>query len=74
MEAAKEKYLEAWRADKLILRGEAWRQVEDLKAYCDAAEARHPLDRNPETAEWVAWARSYIERVRSTSGGSADAG
>ena len=63
MEAAKEKYLEAWRADKLIKRGETWRQVEDLKAYCDAVEARHPLDRNPETAQWVAWARSYIERV-----------
>jgi hypothetical protein len=63
MEAAKEKYLEAWCADKLVKRGEAWRQVEDLRAYCDAVEARHPLDRNPETAKWVEWARSYIERV-----------
>lgn len=63
MEAAKERYLEAWRADKLLKRTETWRQVEEVRAYCDAVEARHPLDGNPDTAEWIAWVRSYVERV-----------
>jgi len=63
MEAAKERYIEDWRADKLVRWAETWRQVEEIKAYCEATEARFPLDQNPETAEWIRWARSYIERV-----------
>jgi hypothetical protein len=63
MDAAKEDHLEAWRADKLIRRMETWQQVEQIRAYLDAVEERHPLDQNPETAEWIGWARRYLERV-----------
>ncbi|MGV1047598.1 MAG: hypothetical protein ACOYD4_03605 [Solirubrobacterales bacterium] len=63
MGAAKENHLEAWRADKLIRRAESWRQVEEIKAYCEAVEARYPLDQHPEAAEWIYWVRTYIERV-----------
>lgn len=63
MTAAERRYLDAWRADRLIRRVESWRQVEEIKAYCDAVEARYPPDRNPKAADWIGWARCHIERI-----------
>lgn len=63
MERARERYLEAWRADKLIRRAETLRQVKELREYCDAVEAQFLLAEHPRTAEWIEWARRYLERV-----------
>lgn len=55
------RHAEAKRAD--VLRGEVsrWHEVEQIRAYCDAAEARHPDDAG--TTEWVRWARRYAEEL-----------
>jgi hypothetical protein len=63
MERARERHLEAHRAKVLAREVESWQGVEGIRAYCDAADARYPIDSEEGSAEWVAWARAYAERV-----------
>lgn len=61
MERARELHAEHRRGE--ILRGEvrAWREAQEISAYCDAAESRYPDD--PGTIKWVSWARRYADAI-----------
>lgn len=61
MDEAQARLLDAHRAAHLHAQAEAWRKADELRRYCDAIEAAH--GRNPGTAEWLAWARSYAARL-----------
>jgi hypothetical protein len=61
MDQAKERLLEAHRADHLRAQADAWRQADELRRYCDAVDAAY--GHNSDTSAWVAWARSYATRL-----------
>ncbi len=60
MERAAQLHLQAHRAEHLDRRVGQWRRAEDIRAYCDALEARHGAGAS---SEWVEWARSFAERI-----------
>jgi hypothetical protein len=59
MERASERYVEHLRGEALRAEVAQWQHVQQVRAYCDAAEAAH--GDVPETAEWIAWARRYAD-------------
>jgi hypothetical protein len=61
VDRARERHVEHHRGE--LLRGEAarWREAEQIRAYCDAAEAAYPDDRS--TAAWVAWGRRHADQL-----------
>lgn len=61
MERAKAQFVEAHRAEMLTSQIERWQQATLATAYLEALEAAHGDD--PDAAEWIAWARSYVERL-----------
>lgn len=61
MDQAKERLIEAHRAKHLRAQADAWHEADRLRRYCDAIESAHGDD--AETAQWIAWARSYADRL-----------
>jgi hypothetical protein len=61
MHRAEERLTEAHRVHHLSAQAEAWSMAERMCRYCDAVEAAYPD--NAETAEWLSWARTYIQRL-----------
>lgn len=61
MDRARRRLVETQRAVLLRSQEQAWREAERLREYCDAVEAVH--GGNPESAEWIAWARDFATRV-----------
>jgi hypothetical protein len=61
MERARTRLVETRRAMVLRSQEQAWREAERLREYCDAMEAAHGGD--PESAEWIAWARGFATRL-----------
>jgi hypothetical protein len=61
IEQAKERLVEAHRAQRLEEQAVAWRQAELVRRYCDALEAAQGHD--PHAAEWLAWARSHADSL-----------
>lgn len=61
MERARSLFLEEHRAKALADQADRWQRANTIRAYCAAAESTHPD--STETAEWVAWARSYGDRI-----------
>jgi hypothetical protein len=67
MERAKVRLIEDHRVDVLRTRVAAWREADAIRAYCDAAEARHGTDTiaaDREAAQWLAFAREHAERAQ----------
>lgn len=65
MEQAKKRLVESQRVAVLRSQEQAWREAERLREYCDAMEVAHGED--PESAEWIAWARDFASRLNSLS-------
>jgi len=61
MERAKERYAEAVRAKAAKEAAGSWREVQEIRAYCDAAEGAYPDD--AETVRWTEWARRYADQI-----------
>jgi hypothetical protein len=61
MAQAQERLVEAHRAKHLRAQADAWQEADRLRRYCDALESAHGADAG--TAEWVAWARAYADRL-----------
>jgi hypothetical protein len=61
MERARRRLVETQRAALLRSQEQAWREAEHLREYCDAMEAAH--GGNPESAEWISWAREFAARL-----------
>jgi hypothetical protein len=65
LERAGELRAESLRAKELRKQAERWREARALTEYCDAIEASHGKD--AQTAEWLSWARTFIEDLDPTS-------
>jgi hypothetical protein len=61
MEQAKRRLVETHRLAHLQAQADAWQETERLRRYCDAVETAHAD--NPQTTEWLAWARGYTARL-----------
>lgn len=61
MERARRSLVETQRAALLRAQEQEWREAERLREYCDAMEAAHGQE--PESAEWIAWARDFATRL-----------
>lgn len=61
MAEARERHIESHRAGQLRAEADAWHDADRLRRYCDAMDARH--GEHPPTAEWLAWARGYADRL-----------
>jgi hypothetical protein len=61
LQRARGRYAEDWRGKQLEAEVARWRRSEEIRAYCEAAESAHPA--NVSTADWVAWARRYADRL-----------
>jgi hypothetical protein len=60
MEQARERLVVASRATRLRAELGAWQEADAIHRYCDAIEERHCGE---DPSEWVAWCRSYAERL-----------
>jgi hypothetical protein len=63
MASARAAAIERRRGEALCAQVAAWHEAERIRAWCDAAAARHPTD--PDTAAWLDWARDYADGVDS---------
>ncbi len=66
MAQAKERLIEKHRVTHLRQQANAWEQAERLRRYCDAMQAA--CGGNRETARWIAWARTYANRLDPLNG------
>lgn len=67
IERAKLRLVEAHRAEVLRERVQAWREAEQIRAYCDAVEARHGQDAiaaEPGASQWLVLAREHADRAQ----------
>jgi hypothetical protein len=66
MNDAKHRLVESHRASRLRAEAERWATVETLRRYCEAVEVNY--GDHGDTAEWLAWARSYIAETDPLGG------
>jgi hypothetical protein len=68
MERAKQRLVEEHRLEVLRNRVRAWQEAEAIRAYCEAIEARHGVERvaaDPDASAWLALARERADRVQA---------
>jgi hypothetical protein len=61
MEQARQRLVQEYRASHLRAQADAWQQAEELRRYCNAAEATYG-DRS-DTTEWLNWARAFASEL-----------
>jgi hypothetical protein len=61
MRQAEEQLVESNRAVQLFEQSDLWHRAAALRRYCDAMETAHGA--HPDTAEWLEWARTYIQQL-----------
>jgi hypothetical protein len=67
MGRAKLRLIEDHRVDVLRTRVAAWHEAEEIRAYCDAVEARHGIDTiaaDPDAAQWLTFAREHADHAQ----------
>jgi hypothetical protein len=60
MERARERFIEAHRAQALRTKVAAWEEAKQFRAFLATLEELHGA--NEEAAEWIEWVRRYVER------------
>jgi hypothetical protein len=71
MHDAKRRFIDAHRLDVLRRRVAAWNEAEEIRAYCDAVEARFAKDavaEHPGAEEWLRLAREQAGRLQALPG------
>jgi hypothetical protein len=61
MEQAAERLLHEHRATELRNQASAWRQADQIRRYCHAAQAAH--GDQPDTARWLHWAQAFADTL-----------
>ena len=61
VDRARERHAEHHRGTQLRDEAKRWHEAEQIRAYCDAADAAYPDDRG--TAAWVTWGRQYADQL-----------
>jgi hypothetical protein len=67
MATAQERAIEHHHVEILQRRVAAWKQAEEIRAYCDAVEQRHRIAvaEDPESQRWIEFARNYADRLQA---------
>jgi hypothetical protein len=61
MDQARALHAQDHRRQALDAQIKRWRQAEDIRAYCAAADAAHPDD--TATTQWISWARAHADTL-----------